>query len=90
MLLFCAWLAWSRFRVVLPHLGPHRAVAAACLDGTLRAIGGAPTNALTDEKTVTVEHVARVRRPTGGQPRCLGHLDQPATNGTPSTRCQIP
>src|SRR6185437_1560985 len=32
-----------------------------CLDATLRAIGGAPTYALTDnEKTVTVEHIARV------------------------------
>ena len=32
-----------------------------CLDTTLRMIGGAPTYALTDnEKTVTVEHVARV------------------------------
>lgn len=32
-----------------------------CLDATLRRIGGAPTYALTDnEKTVTVEHIARV------------------------------
>ena len=27
-LLFCAWLAWSRFRVVHPDLGPHPADAA--------------------------------------------------------------
>ena len=32
-----------------------------CLDTTLRRIGGAPTYTLTDnEKTVTVEHIARV------------------------------
>ena len=33
----------------------------ACLDATLRRVGGAPVYALTDnEKTVTVEHVAGV------------------------------
>jgi transposase len=32
-----------------------------CLDMSLRRLGGAPTYALTDnERTVTVEHVARV------------------------------
>lgn len=60
-LLFCAWLAWSRFRVVLPVWDRTLPSLLACLDATLRAIGGAPTYALTDnEKTVTVEHVARV------------------------------
>lgn len=34
---------------------------AACLDATLRTLGGVPTYCLTDnEKTVTVEHVARI------------------------------
>lgn len=33
----------------------------ACLDATLRRIGGVPTYALTDnEKTVSAEHIARV------------------------------
>ena len=60
-LLFCAWLAWSRFRVVLPTWDRTLPTLLGCLDATLRAIGGAPTYALTDnEKTVTVEHVARV------------------------------
>jgi transposase len=60
-LLFCAWLAWSRFRVVIPTWDRTLPTLLACLDATLRAIGGAPTYALTDnEKTVTVEHVARV------------------------------
>lgn len=60
-LLFCAWLAWSRFRVVIPVWDRTLPSLLACLDTTLRAIGGAPTYALTDnEKTVTVEHIARV------------------------------
>ena len=60
-LLFCAWLAWSRFRVVLPTWDRTLPTLIACLDATLRRAGGAPVYALTDnEKTVTVEHVAGV------------------------------
>lgn len=60
-LLFCPWLAWSRFRVVTPTWDRTLPSLLAALDSTLRSIGGAPTYALTDnEKTVTVEHIARV------------------------------
>lgn len=60
-MLFCAWLAWSRFRVVIPTWDRTLPTLLACLDATLRRLGGAPTYALTDnEKTVTVEHIARV------------------------------
>jgi len=60
-LLFCAWLAWSRFRVVIPTWDRTLPTLIACLDATLRRLGGAPTYALTDnEKTVTVEHVAGI------------------------------
>ncbi len=60
-LLFCAWLAWSRFRVVVPTWDRTLPTLISCLDTTLRTIGGAPAYALTDnEKTVTVEHVAGV------------------------------
>jgi transposase len=59
--LFCAWLAWSRFRVVLPTWDRKLGTLMACLDTTLRRLGGTPTYALTDnEKTVTVDHVAGV------------------------------
>jgi len=59
--LFCAWLAWSRFRVVLPILDKTLPSVFAALDVTLRRVGGCPTYALTDnEKTVTVEHVAGI------------------------------
>lgn len=60
-LLWCAWLAWSRFRIVLPVWDRTFPTVVACLDTTLRRIGGVPTYALTDnEKTVTVEHVAGI------------------------------
>jgi transposase len=60
-LLFCLWLAWSRFRVVIPTWDRTLPTLLACLDTALRRLGGAPTYALTDnEKTVTVDHVARV------------------------------
>jgi transposase len=64
--LFCAWLAWSRFRVVLAILDKTAPSVFAALDVTLRRLGGAPTYVLTDnEKTVTVTHVAgmAVRNP---------------------------
>ena len=60
-LLFCAWLAWSRFRVVIPTWDRTLPTLVACLDATLRRLGGAPACVLTgNEKTVTVEHVAGV------------------------------
>jgi hypothetical protein len=65
--LFCAWLAWSRFRVVVPLRDKTMASVVIGLDRTLRLIGGVPSYALTDnEKTVTVEHVCgiAVRTPT--------------------------
>jgi transposase len=59
--LFCAWVAWSRFRVIIPTWDRTLGTLVACLDATLRRVGGAPTYLLTDnEKTVTVEHVAGV------------------------------
>ena len=59
--LFCLWLAWSRFRVVIPTWDRTLPTLLSCLDTSLRRLGGAPTYALTDnEKTVTVEHVAGV------------------------------
>jgi len=59
--LFCAWAAWSRFRVVLAIRDKTSPSVMAALDVTLRRLGGAPTYALTDnEKTVTVEHVAGI------------------------------
>src|SRR6266576_883685 len=59
--LFCAWLAWSRFRVVIPTWDRTMGTLLACIDSTLRRIGGAPTYLLTDnERTVTMDHVAGV------------------------------
>ena len=59
--LFCAWLAWSRFRVVLAIRDKTAPSVMAALDVTLRRLGGAPTYLLTDnEKTVTTEHIAGI------------------------------
>src|SRR5438067_1131744 len=65
--LWCAWLAWSRFRVVLPIRDKTLPTVIACIDVTLRRFGGAPTYGLSDnEKTLTLDHIARiaVRHPT--------------------------
>ncbi len=59
--LFCAWLAWSRFRVVIPIRDKTLPTVIACIDQALRAFGGVPTYGLSDnEKTLTVTHVARI------------------------------
>jgi transposase len=82
--LFCAWLAWSRFRVVIPAWDQSLGTLIACVDATLRRIGGAPTYLLGDNaKTVTVEHVAgvAVRHPTvvaaGRHYGCVVHTCEP-------------
>jgi transposase len=65
--LWCAWLAWSRYRVVLPVRDKTLPTVIACIDVTLRRFGGAPTYGLSDnEKTLTLDHIARiaVRHPT--------------------------
>ena len=60
-LLFCAWLAWSRYRVVIPVWDRTLGTLLACLDRALRIVGGAPTYVLTDnERTVTIERIAGV------------------------------
>jgi transposase len=65
--LWCAWLAWSRYRVVLPVRDKTLPTVIGCIDVTLRRFGGAPTYGLSDnEKTLTLDHIARiaVRHPT--------------------------
>jgi transposase len=59
--LFVAWLAWSRFRVVVPLRDKTLPSVFAALDVTFRRLGGVPTYVLTDnEKTVTTEHIAGI------------------------------
>ena len=59
--LFCAWLAWCRFRVVIPCWDRTMPTLIGCIDRSMRAFGGAPTYWLTDnERTVTIDHVAGV------------------------------
>ncbi|MFF3742814.1 hypothetical protein ACWDFH_29490 [Streptomyces kronopolitis] len=54
--LWCAWLGWSRFRVVVPVLDKTLPAMARCLDVALRRIGGAPTYVLTAESGGSAEH----------------------------------
>lgn len=59
--LFCAWLGWSRLRVVIPTWDRTMPTLIGCLDRAVRVFGGAPTYWLTDnEKTVTIDHVAGI------------------------------
>lgn len=59
--LWCAWLAWCRFRVVFPTWDKTLPTVIGCLDRAMRRFGGAPTYWLTDnEKTVTTGHVAGI------------------------------
>ena len=59
--LFVAWLAWSRFRVVIALRDKTMPSVFAALDVTFRRLGGVPTYVLTDnEKTVTTEHIAGI------------------------------
>ncbi len=59
--LFCAWLSWSRYRVVLALRDKTLASVVMALDRTLRRFGGAPTYALTDnERTVSIDQVCGI------------------------------
>ncbi len=62
VVLLVAWLAWSRYRVVIALRDRTAPSVFAGLDRIFRLVGGAPpTYLLTDnEKTVTVGHIAGV------------------------------
>ena len=79
VVLFCAWLAWSRFRIVIP-LGDHSLPSViAALDQTFRVSEGGPTYLLTDNEG---------RSPTATSPASPCATDPPcdvsATTGSPS------
>lgn len=60
-ILFVAWLAWSRYRIVIPLRDKSMPSVFAAIDQGFRIIGGAPTYVLTDnEKTVTAMHIAGI------------------------------
>jgi hypothetical protein len=59
--LFAAWLAWSRFRVVIPAWDQQLGTLTWCIDQALRAVGGAPTYLLTG-------NAHRHDGPRGGDP----------------------
>lgn len=59
--LFCAWLAFCRFRVVIPLLDKTMPNVFAALDRCFRLIGGVPTYVLTDyvPRNIIGEHIGR-------------------------------
>ena len=83
-ILFCLWLAWSRFRVVLPLLDKSQPSVLAAVDVALRRIGGCP-DLPADRQREDRHRRARGRDP-GPQPRRSGvrpalradHRDVPA------------
>ncbi len=71
--LFCAWLAWSRFRVVLALRDKTMPSVFAALDVTLRRLGGAPTYVLTLCRGLGYAEPVRLGPTvTGDRPRGLG------------------
>ncbi len=59
--LFCAWLAWCRFRIVFAVWDKTLPTVISCLDRSMRAFGGVPTYWLTDnERTVSTGHIAGI------------------------------
>ncbi|MDN6534590.1 MAG: IS21 family transposase [Yaniella sp.] len=59
--LFIAWLAWSKFRFVIPLFDKQMPSVIGALDACFRTLGGVPAAVLTDnEKTVTVDHVCNL------------------------------
>src|SRR5579859_5449734 len=60
--LWCAWLAWSKYRVVLPIRDKTLPTVIACIDVTLRRFGGTPTYGLLD---YVPRHIIALLWPTG-------------------------
>jgi hypothetical protein len=61
-ILFCAWLAWSRFRVIIALSDPSAASVIGALDATFRLVGGAPTYVLTDNERRSPTVTSRASR----------------------------
>ena len=59
--LLCAWLAWSRLRVIIPARNRKLETLICCLDRSMRVFGGVPSYWLTDnERTVTADRIAGI------------------------------
>src|SRR5699024_6343454 len=92
----CAWLALSRFPMVIPVLDQTLPTMIACLAQARRRNDGVPTYILTDNaKTVSIDHVAgvAVRHPQivaagrryGTQVHTCVPFDPESKGGTDST-----
>ncbi|MDE2769388.1 MAG: IS21 family transposase [Chloroflexota bacterium] len=59
--LFCAWLAWSRYRIVLPVYDRKQPSLIGCLSEAMAIFGGTPAHWLTDnQKAITPGRIANL------------------------------
>jgi len=63
--LFCAWLPWSRYRIVVPHRNRSLRALISCLDTALRTVDGVPTYLLARIRSHDVEWQHRVLHTVG-------------------------
>jgi hypothetical protein len=78
--LFCAWLAWCRFRVVLALLDKTLPSVMAAIDQALRIFGGVPTYGFPD---YVARHIIGLLCPTVlcGRSRLIFSGASPARSG---------
>ena len=87
--LFCAWLAWSRFRVVLALRDRTAPTVFAALDVTLRKLGGSPTTDLRADRQREDRH-DRAHRGDGGPQPAGRQLRQALWGDSPHLRASRP
>ena len=81
--LFCAWLAWSRHRVVIPTWDRTLPTVIGCLDRAMRIWGGAPTYWLTENVPRNIFGVLCPIALCGRRrPMPCDHRGSPAISGT--------
>ena len=73
--LFSAWLAWSRFRVVIPAWDQQLGTLTWCMDQALRAIGCAPIYLLPDYVARNIIRHDHPEHPGGELPGVLAAGD---------------
>lgn len=89
--LFCAWLSWSRLRVVIPARNRELETLICCLDRAMRVFSGVPSYWLTDFRSARSPRTASlgsrcVTRCWPGWATTSGQRSPPANRPTPRAR----
>ncbi|KUJ66122.1 hypothetical protein ACZ90_40440 [Streptomyces albus subsp. albus] len=90
--LFCAWLPWSRFRVVIPCWDQTLPTLTCCLDSTLRGLGGVPAYLLTrPRRAAGLRHpdLVAVGRHYGAQVRACAPYEPEPTGPVRMSQARI-